>query len=234
MTSIAPSAARMPQRIAPPSNAGPAGAAVERMRSPSLSTISQLVPTSMNSRVRLSRSMPLASMPATMSPPTYAPRAGNSATRAPGCRVRPTSAAGTTGGRRGRLHERRHAERLRVDAQHQRGHRGVARERRFVDVQRVDAALAADLLGELGQRLVRGVAQPAEGGRVHHRRADPGDHVAAEGLLLVEHRGHRDRGAGDQVEQRGHHRGGAEVEGDRVARRPWCRRARRRSAPRRR
>ena len=75
-TSIAPSAARIPQRIAPPSNAGPAGAAVERMRSPSLSTISQLVPTSMNSRVRLSRSMPVASMPATMSPPTYAPSAG--------------------------------------------------------------------------------------------------------------------------------------------------------------
>ena len=58
ITSMAPSAARMPQRIAPPSNAGPAGAAVERIRSPSLSTISQLVPTSMKSRVRLSRSMP--------------------------------------------------------------------------------------------------------------------------------------------------------------------------------
>ena len=53
----------MPQRIAPPSNAGPAGAAVDTMVSPSLSTISQLVPTSMNSRVRLSRSMPVASMP---------------------------------------------------------------------------------------------------------------------------------------------------------------------------
>ena len=69
-TSIAPWAARIPQRMAAPSNAGPAGAAVARMRSPSLSTISQLVPTSMNSRIRLSRSMPEASMPATMSPPT--------------------------------------------------------------------------------------------------------------------------------------------------------------------
>ena len=67
---MAPSAARMPQRIAPPSKAGPAGAAVETIVSPLLSTISQLVPTSMNSRVRLSRSMPVASMPATMSPPT--------------------------------------------------------------------------------------------------------------------------------------------------------------------
>ena len=60
----------MPQRMAPPSNAGPAGAAVETMVSPSESTISQLVPTSMKSRVRLSRSMPVASMPAMMSPPT--------------------------------------------------------------------------------------------------------------------------------------------------------------------
>ena len=95
---MAPSAARMPQRIAPPSNAGPAGAAVDRIRSPSLRTISQLVPTSMNSRIRLSRSMPVASMPATMSPPTYAPKAGNSARRAPGCSASPTSLARTVGG----------------------------------------------------------------------------------------------------------------------------------------
>ena len=67
---MAPSAARMPQRIAPPSNAGPAGAAVASRVSPSLSTISQLVPTSTKSRTRLSRSMPVASIPATMSPPT--------------------------------------------------------------------------------------------------------------------------------------------------------------------
>ena len=67
---MAPSAARMPHRIAPPSKAGPAGAAVETILSPSVSTISQLVPTSMKSRVRLSRSSPLASIPATMSPPT--------------------------------------------------------------------------------------------------------------------------------------------------------------------
>ena len=88
----------MPQRIAPPSKAGPAGAAVERIRSPSLSTISQLVPTSMKSRVRLSRSMPVASMPATMSPPTYAPRAGKRAARARGCSASPRSAASTSGG----------------------------------------------------------------------------------------------------------------------------------------
>ena len=214
---MAPSAARMPQRIAPPSNAGPAGAAVDRIRSPSLRTISQLVPTSMNSRIRLSRSMPVASMPATMSPPTYAPRAGKSATRAPGWRVRPTSLAEHGRRRRRGLDERRDAERLGVDPERQRGHRRVAGERHLVDVQRVDPALAADLLGERGQRLGRGLLQPAEGGRVEHGRADPRDHVAAERLLLVEHRGHRDRRAGHQVEQGGDDGRRAEVEGDRVA-----------------
>ena len=97
-TSIAPSAARMPQRIAPPSKAGPAGAAVDRIRSPSLTTISQLVPTSMKSRVRLSRSMPVASMPATMSPPTYAPSAGKSAPAPAGAGLSPRSVASTVGG----------------------------------------------------------------------------------------------------------------------------------------
>ena len=69
-TSIAPSAARIPHRIAAPSNAGPAGAAVASSQSRLPSTISQLVPMSMNSRVRESRSMPEASSPAVMSPPT--------------------------------------------------------------------------------------------------------------------------------------------------------------------
>ena len=40
---------------------------------------------------------------------------------------------------------------------------------------------------------MRGVAQPAEGVRVEHGRADPADHVAAERLLLVEHRADRRR-----------------------------------------
>ena len=36
-------------------------------------------------------------MPATMSPPTYAPSAGNRNARAPGCSASPRSAAGTVG-----------------------------------------------------------------------------------------------------------------------------------------
>ena len=232
-TSIAPSAARMPHRIAPPSKAGPAGAAVARMVSPSLSTISQLVPTSMKSRVRLSRSIPVASMPATMSPPTYAPRAGKKKARARGCR-RQAEVAGEDGRRlRGGHHERRDAERLGVDAQRERGHRGVPGDRHLVDLGGVDAALATDLPGQRGEGLAGRVLEPAEGVLVHHRGADPGDHVPAEGLLPVEHRGHRERGAGADVEQRGDHGGGAEVEGDGVAGSRSCRRARRRRGPRR-
>jgi hypothetical protein len=68
--SIAPSAARIPQRICAASKAGPAGAAVASTRSWSPRAISLFVPTSMNSRSRLSRVMPVASSPATMSPPT--------------------------------------------------------------------------------------------------------------------------------------------------------------------
>ena len=69
-TSMAPSAARIPHLIAAPSNAGPAGAAVASSQSRLPSTISQLVPMSTNSRTRASRSIPLASSPAMMSPPT--------------------------------------------------------------------------------------------------------------------------------------------------------------------
>ena len=46
---------------------------------------------------------------------------------------------------------------------------------------------------------------------------DARDDVGAVGLLAVEHRVHRGRGAGGQVEQGGDDGGGAEVEGDRVA-----------------
>ncbi len=99
----------------------------------------------------------------------------------------------------------------------ERGHGGVAGERSLVDVRRVDPTLAADLLGQGGQRLGGGHLQAAERGGVEHRRADPRDHVGAERLLLVEHRRDADGGAGDEVEQGGHDRRGAEVERDRVA-----------------
>ena len=82
--SIAPSAARMPQRIWAASKAGPAGAAVASTRSLDPSAISEFVPTSMNSRSRRSRVSPVASIPATMSPPTYAPSAGITAAGARG------------------------------------------------------------------------------------------------------------------------------------------------------
>ena len=56
--SIAPSAARMPQRICAASNAGPAGAAVASASADEPSTISELVPTSMKRRMRRSSVRP--------------------------------------------------------------------------------------------------------------------------------------------------------------------------------
>ena len=121
------------------------------------------------------------------------------------------------GGCGGRHHERRHPERLGVDAERERGHRRVAGQRHLVDLGRVDAGLGAHVRGELGQGLPGRGLQPVERPRVEHRGADPGDHVAAEGLLAVEHRGHRERGAGGDVEQGRDHGRGPEVERDRVA-----------------
>src|ERR671916_353369 len=96
--SIAPSAARIPQRICAASNAGPAGAAVATTPSTFPRAISEFVPTSMNSRSRLSRVSPVASMPATMSPPTYAPSDGNANAGARGCTGTPKSDAASVGG----------------------------------------------------------------------------------------------------------------------------------------
>ena len=214
-TSIAPSAARMPHRIAPPSKAGPAGAAVARIWRPSESTISQFVPTSMNSRSRLSRSMPVASIPATMSPPTYAPRAGKSSARPRGCTGTPRSLASTTGG----------VEHDITNGATPNGSGSMPRTSAVIVALPATAtsytsagstsASAQTPAVRLGQGRVRGRAEPVEGVGVEHRGADPRDHVAAEGLLPVEHRVHGQRGAGAEVEEGGHHGRGAEVEGDR-------------------
>ena len=61
------------------------------------SAISLLVPTSMNSRSRRSRVSPVASIPATMSPPTYAPSDGNTNAGARGWISIPNSRALTGG-----------------------------------------------------------------------------------------------------------------------------------------
>ena len=111
--------------------------------------------------------------------------------------------------------ERRHRERLGVDAERELGHRHVADDDDLVDVVRRDARLLAHLAGELRERLVRARLERAERVLVEHRRRHARDDVGAVGLLAVEHRAHRRRRAGLEVEQRGDHRRGAEVEGDR-------------------
>ena len=227
-TSMAPSAARMPQRIAPPSKAGPAGAAVDTIVSPLLSTISQLVPTSMNRRVRLSRSIPVASMPGDDVAADVGAQGGEHRRPRARVEVEPDLLGEYDGRLRRGLHERRHPERLGIDPEGEGGHRRVAGDRDLVDVRRIDTALDADLLRELVERLARERLQPAERLGIHHRGADPGDHVATERLLLVEPRGDGDGCAGAEVEQGRDDRGGAEVEGDRVAAVGGVARARRR------
>ena len=209
----------------------------QRSRSPSPSTISQLVPTSMNSRSALVAVHAGGQHAGDDVAADVGAERGEHDARGP-AGARASAELGRparTGGVARRHDERRDAERLGVDAERERGHRGVAGDGDLVDLGRVDAALARTPRAASSASVSCAAAlQPVERLGVHHRRADPGDHVAAERLLLVEHRAHRDRRAGGQVEQRRDDGRGAEVEGDRVAAARSCRRARRRSAPRRR
>ena len=116
-----------------------------------------------------------------------------------------------------RHHERRHRQRLGVDPERQLRHRHVAAHRDLVDLLRRDACLLAGLGRDLGERGMHARAQLPECRRVEHCRGDARDHVAAERLLLVEHRAHRHRLAGLEVEQRDNHSGGADIERGREA-----------------
>ena len=138
-----------------------------------------------------------------------------------GRRARVHADAEVAGQRLGQLvrgdREGRHRERLGIDPEGEVHHRRVAADGDLVDLLGRDARLLAHLGGQRGHRLVRARAQRVERVGVHHRGRDARDDVAAEGLLGVEQRLDRERLAGLEVEQRGHHRGGAEVEGERVA-----------------
>ena len=71
-------------------------------------------------------------------------------------------------------------KRLGVDAEHDVGHGRVAGEGDLVDLRRAHAALLADGLRQLVERLVGEPGQPLERPVVHHDRADARDHVGAE------------------------------------------------------
>ena len=93
--SIAPAAARMPQEIRAPSNAGPAAVDAAQILPSRASTISPFVPMStiMTGPSRSARSV--ASSPATVSPPTNPPMTGKTYALPRGWIATPTSSAGS-------------------------------------------------------------------------------------------------------------------------------------------
>ena len=91
--STAPSVARMPQEISPPSNAGPAEHAHDIMKSRLPKTSSPLVPRSMNSENSSLFQIRLANVPAVISPPTYEPMLGAMRISASGFATKPRSLA---------------------------------------------------------------------------------------------------------------------------------------------
>ena len=114
--------------------------------------------------------------------------------------------------------EGRDADRFGLDPQQQGHHRRVAGQRHFVDLLRLDCRLTANVGGELGECVLGEFGEPRESVGIHHRRADPGDDVAAERLLFVEHRRDRDRRSGRRIKKSGDDRGSAEVESKGVMR----------------
>ena len=233
--SIAPSAARIPQRICAASNAGPAGAAVASTRSCAAER-----DLAVRADVDEQAQAPVARQPGReQAGDDVAADVGAERREHERGRARVHGDAEVGRARRGQLvrgdDERRHRQRLGIDAERELRHRRVAAERDLVDLLGLDARLLAHLARRARRASpARASCSVAERVGVHHRRRDARDHVGAVGLLAVEHRAHRERLAGLEVEQRRDDRRRAEVERDRVAARRSCRRARRRSAPRRR
>ena len=153
-----------------------------------------------------------------------------------GARVTPKSVGAHQRVARGGHDERRHADRLGIDAEQRAASSSRCRRARPRRPRRARRSPCSQHLGdEVGERApARGPAASAEHRRVHHRGRDAADDVGAVGLLAVEDRAHGDGRAGREVEQRRDDRRRAEVERDAEHARRSCRRPRRRSARRRR
>ena len=206
----------MPQRICAASKAGPAGAAVASTRSLVPSAISLLVPTSMNSRT------PLVAREAGGEHAGDDVAADVGAERREDDRGRArVDADAEVGRQRGREvvrgdDERRHRQRLGVDAERELGHRHVADDDDLVDLgrRRRPPPRSTSPASWASVSCARASSAPSAC-VVEHRGRHARDDVGAVGLLAVEHRAHRGRLAGLEVEQRGDDRRGAEVERDR-------------------
>ena len=98
------------------------------------STISPLVPMSTKSVGCWASASPVASTPATVSPPTNPPITGRTQTRPRGWTCRPSSTAGGKQATPGDGHERHFAQRAGVDAAEQLLHGGIAGDSDFIDL----------------------------------------------------------------------------------------------------
>ena len=159
------------------------------------STISEFVPTSMNSRTRRSSVRPVARIPATMSGPTYAPRAGRGRPAPARGRRGPKSLAAASGRRSRGDRERRHRQRLGVDAERELDHRHVAGDDDLVHLGRLDARLGGTPRRSASAASRARAPAAARAPSSIIGRGDARDDVGAEGLLRVQDRPHR-RAAG--------------------------------------
>ena len=134
--SIAPGAARCPQLICAPSNAGPVGLEAASSRSRFPSTISAFVPTSTIRFTSSSRCGPSERITPAVSAPTWPAMHGSTYTRAPGWTGSPSSGAGGGTEASNGERERGATELGRVEAEQQVVHDRVADDRELEHVVR--------------------------------------------------------------------------------------------------
>ncbi len=217
---MAPSAPAMPKRSRPPSKAGPAGLDAATMRSPSLTTISVLVPMSMSRLVprlggevggdQVGRHVP-AHVAGDERRAHHAPLRMHEEAQLVGT-------AGDPGGvglapQHGQLGDRlvgHLADGLDVEVEEQVAHRGVGHDHRLVDLVAVDAALLVDLLETSVERAAQRLAQGAGVGALVR---DSAHHVAAAEALRVLEGAAADDGPAGEVDEPEDDGGGADVDG---------------------
>ena len=216
-SSMAPGEARMPSRTPPPSKAGPAEQAHESSQSLLPSTISPLVPMSMNS-VSFVRGVHARRDDAGGDVAAHVRAHRRQDVHA---RHRVGVEAQLAGDELGRGADGRDVRLLaqvaRLHAEQQVGHRRVAGDGHLVDLAQLDAVALLQLVEQLVDGLDDELLQPLQP-VLALGVDDAADDVVAAGDLLVVGARRVDDAAGGEVDQVGDDRGGAEVHGEAHAR----------------